>query len=129
MSVPLADIVLYLHFLYVLFVVGGTLAVWTGAALRWQWIRNRRFRLLHAAAIGIVVLESLTGIACPLTVLEDALRNPVSTRGFLARWVRAVMFYDLPEALFMAGYIAFGLLVLLTWFLVPLAARGTRSTS
>ena len=40
--VLLADVVLVLHFAYVLFVVGGLVAIWLGCALGWRWVRNFR---------------------------------------------------------------------------------------
>jgi hypothetical protein len=64
----LADAVLIVHFLFVLFVVGGLLAIWAGALIGWVWVRNLRFRVAHLAAILFVMAESLVGIACPLTV-------------------------------------------------------------
>jgi hypothetical protein len=115
----LADIVLVTHFLFVVFVVGGLAAIWVGAALNWTWIRNFRFRAAHLAAIGFVVAESLVGILCPLTVLEDALRKaggPESS--FIRRWVSRLLYYDLPEQVFTAVYVLFGLAVVLTFLFI-----------
>lgn len=115
----LADIVLVTHLLFVAFVVGGLAVIWIGAALKWTWIRNLWFRTAHLGAIGFVVAESLVGILCPLTVLEDALRQggrPESS--FVQRWVSRLLYYDLPERLFTIIYIVFALIVVLTFIYI-----------
>jgi hypothetical protein len=121
---PAADFVLVLHFAYVVFVVGGLLAIWIGYGLRWQWVRNRWFRVLHFAAIAIVAVEALIGVMCPLTLLEDALRpGREGSRGFLQRWLHAVMFWDWPPWVFTALYLAFTAAVAATFLLLPPRAR------
>ncbi len=115
----LADAVLIFHFLFVLFVVGGLLAIWIGAALGWAWVRNLRFRIAHLAAILFVMAESLVGMACPLTVWEDFLRKTSSGgASFMQRWVGRLIFYDLPEWAFTLAYVLFALAVLTTYRLV-----------
>lgn len=47
----LADLVLLLHFAFVLFIVGGAALIWTGAGLGWRWVRNFWFRTAHLAAM------------------------------------------------------------------------------
>jgi hypothetical protein len=71
----LAATVLVLHALIVLFIVGGLIAIWAGAWLKRDWIRNRAFRLVHLGAIGVVAILAVLDIPCPLTVLEDWLRT------------------------------------------------------
>ena len=46
----LADIVLVVHFAFVLFVLLGLIAIWVGALFRWSCVRNFWFRLAHALA-------------------------------------------------------------------------------
>jgi hypothetical protein len=115
----LADAVLVVHAALVLFIVGGLAAIWVGAAFHWRWVRSRVFRGVHLAAIGIVALLALLGVACPLTVLEDALRHEAgSTQGFVQRWVGRLLYYELPAWVFTVAYVAFAALVALTWRLV-----------
>lgn len=122
-----ADLVLILHFAYVLFVVGGLLAIWAGYALHWQWVRNRWFRVLHFAAITIVAIEAAVGVMCPLTILEDALRPGEEAGGsFLQRWLHAVMFWDWPLWVFTALYLAFTVAVAATFLWLPPRARRLR---
>jgi hypothetical protein len=115
----LADIILVTHFLFVTFVVGGLAVILIGAALKWTWIRNFWFRAAHLGAIGFVVTESLVGILCPLTVLEDALRQggkPESS--FIQRWISRLLYYDLPERAFTIVYVLFALAVALTFIYI-----------
>lgn len=116
----LANAVLVLHALLAIFIVCGLAAIWVGAAFDWAWIHKRLFRLTHLFAIGLVSALSLLGIACPLTVLEDWLRNgSLGTQGFIQRWVSRLLYYDLPAWVFTLSYVAFALLVWLTWRLIP----------
>src|SRR5512135_3763710 len=107
-----ADIVVVVHFCYVTFTVGGELAVLVGGALHWQWVRNIPFRVAHVAAVVLVAVEALAGTSCPLTVWEFRLRQLAGQRGeqqvsFVARLVRAIIFYDFPAWVFVAAYVAF----------------------
>jgi hypothetical protein len=115
----LADLVLIVHFAFVLFVVGGLALTWIGAAAGWHWVRNFRFRAAHLAAIAFVAGESLLGIWCPLTVWEARLRGVGAEKSFIAEWVHRLLYYDLPEWMFTVMYVLFGLAVLLTWWRLP----------
>jgi hypothetical protein len=114
-----ADALLVLHFAIAVFIVGGLLAVWLGAAVGWRWIRNPWFRYLHLAAILFVAAEALIGMACPLTVWEDALRGGVRAESFVGRWVRQLLFYQAPEWVFTVVYAAWAAASALTLVLVP----------
>jgi hypothetical protein len=118
-----ADAVLVAHFLFVAFVVGGFVSIWAGHFAGWRWIRRRRFRHLHLAAITFVALEGLIGMVCPLTVWEDALRGRASEKSFVARWVHAVLFYDFPDWVFTVLYVAFAAATAVTIRLVPVEPR------
>lgn len=116
----LADAILLVHAVFVLFVVGGLAAIWAGIALGQAWARNPWFRALHLAAICVVAAESLAGIVCPLTVWEDALRGrSPGAESFVGRAVRTALYWDLPESVFTALYVAFAALVAWTWWRWP----------
>jgi polyferredoxin len=115
----IADAILVVHFGIVLFIVGGLIAVWTGAALGWHWVRNRWFRYGHLAAIAYVAGEALLGVACPLTVWEAVARGGVPAESFVGRWMRALLFYRAPEWVFTVAYVAWTLATLITLWRVP----------
>jgi len=121
----LADLVLLLHAAFVLFVVGGLVATWVGEARGAGWARNPLFRGLHLAAIGFVVVQSILGYTCPLTIWEDALRGAATGEGFIERWVRALLYWSAPPWVFTAAYAAFGAVVVATWWRIP-PRRGRR---
>ncbi|MBB5444878.1 MULTISPECIES: DUF2784 domain-containing protein [unclassified Paraburkholderia] len=113
----LANIVLVLHALIVVFIVGGLFAIWIAHGLRLPWARNRTFRTVHVLAIGIVATLAVLNVPCPLTVLEDHLRTgTVGPQGFVQRWVSAWLYYDFPGWVFVVAYVAFLLAVILTWY-------------
>jgi len=118
-----ADVVVVLHAAYVSFVVFGQLAILIGILCRWDWVRNIWFRWLHMIAISIVVVESLLGIVCPLTTLEDWLRARSGQAGyrgdFVGHWVHELLFYDAPAWVFTLVYTAFGLIVLAAFIAAP----------
>ncbi|HEY6131590.1 MAG TPA: DUF2784 domain-containing protein [Halioglobus sp.] len=117
-----ADALLLLHVSFVAFVVLGLLAVFTGAALSWAWVRNPLFRILHLLAIVIVAAQAWLGLVCPLTDVEMALRakgGAAVYRGtFMSHWLQALLYYDAPDWVFQACYTAFALLVAVSWLWV-----------
>ena len=125
MSSLLADLILVVHFAFVLFIALGLASIWLGAACAWQWVRNLRFRLAHLCAIGFVAAEALAGFACPLTVWEDTLRAAgASGSSFIGRWVGRLLYYDFPEAVFTALYVACALAVAASYVLIPPRPRA-----
>jgi hypothetical protein len=115
----LADAIVVVHLLIVLFVLAGVPLVYVGAARHWAWVRSWRWRFLHLIAIAVIAAESLFGIDCPLTVWEDRLRGEQMSTGFIERWVDGILFYDAPIWVFTAAYVAFAALVAITWVAVP----------
>lgn len=124
MAVALADAIVVIHLGIVLFVVGGEAAIVAGGLLKWAFVRNAAFRITHLAVILFVTAETLAGLLCPLTVWEQRLRHLAgqaveSDLSFMARLVRAIIFYDLPGWVFTVAYIVFCGLVVATLRLVP----------
>jgi hypothetical protein len=115
----LADAVLAVHCAIVIFITAGLPLVWIGAARGWSWIRIRWLRAVHLGAIGFVALESLAGIACPLTVWEAVLRQRQPPQGFIQQWVERALYYDLPAWVFTLAYLVFAAAVVATWRFVP----------
>ena len=116
-----ADLVLAVHAAFVLFVVAGLVLILLGAWRGWTWVRNPGFRLAHLVAIGVVVAQAWLGVICPLTTLEMELRRrageAIYAGGFIAHWVRTLLFYDAPAWVFVVCYTAFGLAVAASWIL------------
>lgn len=73
----LADAVLLLHLLFIVFAVGGGLL-----ALRWRWMP-----WLHLPALAWGATVEFTGWICPLTPLENALRLAGGAAGYTESFV------------------------------------------
>jgi hypothetical protein len=115
----LADAVLAVHCAIVIFITTGLPLIWIGAALGWSWVRIRWLRALHLGAIGFVALESVVGMACPLTVWEATLRHRQPPEGFIQQWVERALYYNLPTWVFTLGYLLFAGAVVATWRFFP----------
>ncbi|WP_243647323.1 DUF2784 domain-containing protein [Aestuariirhabdus litorea] len=68
----LADLLLILHLLFILFALLGAILL-----LRWPWLL-----LLHLPAIVWVVMLELNGWICPLTPLENRFRQAAGEAGY-----------------------------------------------
>jgi polyferredoxin len=119
----LADIILWTHAAFILFVVLGQLFILMGWQCRWTWPRNPVFRGIHLLAIGVVVMQAWLGLACPLTLWEHNLRLAAGEAGyqvsFISDWLHRWLFYRAPLWVFTLAYSLFGFLVLLTWWVYP----------
>ncbi|HEY3788297.1 MAG TPA: DUF2784 domain-containing protein [Urbifossiella sp.] len=108
----LADFVVFIHVLYVGYVVLGQLAITIAAPFRWQWARNPWFRFSHLLAIAIVAWEAINNIRCPITVWEEKLRALAGQdigagQSFVGRLFHDLLFYpDLPEIFFNTLHVA-----------------------
>ncbi len=119
----LADAVLVLHFVIVIFVVGGLVLIVSGNLLRWRWVNALWFRLAHVSAIGVVVAQAWLGKVCPLTTLESWLRVQAGSgsydKSFIEHWVQRLLFFEAPFWVFTVVYTLFGLIVLAIWWYFP----------
>jgi hypothetical protein len=126
----LADIIVAIHVAFVGYVVLGQLAILLGLLGRYGWARNFWFRCTHLAAILFVALETVVGMACPLTVWERELRQAagqgVAGEDFIGRMLHSIIFYNLPPWVFTTMYLGFALLVVATFVLAP-PRRGKAS--
>ncbi len=126
----LANTVLMLHVAIVLFIAGGLVLTLVGGMCEWKWVRNFYFRVLHLLGIAGIAMEAWAGIVCPLTTWEMWLREKagqmVYEGDFIAYWLHKLLFYQAEPWVFIVVYSSFGLLVLLSWFLIPPAAPWSR---
>ncbi len=123
-----ADVVLVIHFLFILFVVGGQTVILLGGFRRWRWVRNPVFRLSHLIAIGVVTAQAWAGRWCFLTVWESRLRELSGDQGyndsFILHWIGGLIFYDAPVMVFTWIYTGFAVIVVLSWVCVrPVSGR------
>jgi hypothetical protein len=119
----LANAVLFVHFAFVVFVVGGLAFIIVGHVRDWRWAKSLWFRLAHLAAIAVVVVQTWLGAACPLTTLEMWLRakarEATYSGDFIEHWLHSLLYYEAPTWVFTLAYTLFGLIVAATWWYVP----------
>lgn len=118
----LADLVVLAHFGFVLFVVFGGAAV-----LRWP-----RVAWVHLPALAWGAIIEFAGWVCPLTPLENALREAGGQAGYAGGFVEHYIVPVLyPAGLTRGVQVALGSAVLLVngfiyWQVVRRARRGGR---
>lgn len=114
----LADVVVVIHFAFVVFVVfGGLLALW-----------RPKLILAHvpAALYGLVVVT--VGVTCPLTTIERDLRERAGEErfeeSFIERYVEGVLY---PGDMLREAQIAGVLVVIASWVAVAWRVRSRPS--
>lgn len=129
----MADAVVTIHAMYVSFIVLGLVLILLGRAFGWTWVRNFWFRMVHLTMMGIVVVESLLGITCPLTTWEYSLRKaaaePIDGGSLIARIAHQSIFVNASPVMFTAIYLAFFGLLVASLILVPPKWRAARPKS
>ena len=119
----LADVVLLFHALLVACVVAGFMLIVAGMVMRWSWIRNFYFRVLHLLVIAFVMMQAWGGGICPLTEWEYRLRQAAgesySAEPFVRYWLHRLLFYDFPSWVFTSAYTLLAAVVVLLWILAP----------
>jgi hypothetical protein len=118
-----ADLVLILHFCFVLGILVPIPLILIGAKRQWKWVRKSWLRKLHLTMMGIVILETLLGVVCPLTDWEQRLRESSGQStyagSFIAYWVSRILFYSFEPWVFIVMYLAVGGLILGLYVWVP----------
>ena len=127
----LADLIVLLHAAWVGVVVFGMLAILVGVVAGWRWVRNFYFRAVHLLMIAVVVVQSLLGTACPLTVWENQLQAKAGQAtypgSFIGHWTHELIFFHAPEWVFTTAYCLFALSVVATFVLAPPRWPGSRA--
>jgi hypothetical protein len=99
-----ADLVVLVHLLFIGFVVGGVFLTWRWPAIIWT----------HIPAVGYGALVEFVGFTCPLTLLENGLRQRAGeagySDGFISHYLVKVIY---PPGLTYEVQIGLGVLLLL----------------
>ena len=105
----LANLVVVIHIGYFLFAVCGIIGILVGS----KWIRNIWIRLLHMAAVWIVVLEDIFHFECPLNTAEWNLRSSASadTASGATGVLNFLLRHTIPGSVLHAFYWAAGVFV------------------
>jgi Protein of Unknown function (DUF2784) len=107
----LADFVLVIHFCFVLFVVFGG----------WLVLRRRLVAVFHIPAVVWAILIEFFWWTCPLTTIENILRQRGGESGyeggFIDYYVSLVLYIPLaPSVRFALGFALIGLNLFFYWY-------------
>ena len=114
-----ANIILIIHFAIAIFIGSNLALIAIGGILKWPWVKIRLFRQIHAGLMMFVLIESILGVACPLTVLESHLRSSEPQGSFLGYWLNRLLYWDLPNIFFLILYAACLAWTIILWRAVP----------
>ena len=115
----IADIILIFHFCVVIFITFGFFLIPIGYKFGWVWITNLKLRIFHCGMMMFVTLETLLGITCPLTSIENNLRGIYESTSFVSYWIKKIIYWDFPTQFFIILYFVFLVWTFLIWKFFP----------
>ena len=86
------------------------------------YYNHRLFRIVHTSWLAAVSLLMVLGIPCPLTILEETLRqNPVYEGSFIASWMNRIIYLEgIDSKHVVVMDIGFAIFVVFSFFWKPL---------
>ena len=84
-----------------------------------DWIKNFKLRLFHFGLMFLVTFETLVGITCPLTSIENYLRGINNSKSFISFWIEKIIYWDFPTSFFIFLYFVFFGWTLIMWKIYP----------
>jgi len=123
MDALLADVIVIIHLIVVIFMIGGVLGVLIGWPLGWRWIRNPWWRCAHIAIMGYIAFNAIRGELCFLTIWEADLRRDAGQidaddLSFIGRVFRDMLYVEVPQKTLDVIYLVVAGLVLASVLLV-----------
>ena len=115
----IANIVLIFHFCVVIFITFGFFLIPIGYKFGWVWVKNLKLRIFHCGMMIFVTLETLLGITCPLTSIENNLRGIYESTSFISYWINQIIYWNFPTQFFIILYCMFLGWTFLMWKIFP----------
>ena len=69
--------------------------------------------------MGFITAETIVGLTCPLTILENMFRDVDYTFSFMSYWMTQILYWDLPSEVFVLLYSLCLGWVLILWKVCP----------
>lgn len=110
--------ILVLHLAVIAFNVAGCVLVPIGAWLRWRWVREFWWRLVHLFSLAVVAVQALVGRACFLTILQADASGASHVQPMIAHWIESVIYLPLPLWAFAIAYVVVFAWVVALWIVV-----------
>ena len=115
----IADIILMLHFAIIFFITLGFFLIPIGYKFGWVWIKNSKLRICHCGMIILVTFETILGITCPLTLIENSLRGINESTSFISYWIHQIIYWNFPTQFFIILYCICLVWTFLMWKIFP----------
>ena len=115
----IAGALLLVHFSLAAFITLGFFIIPIGYKLGWNWMKNRNLRLLHLSLMAVITVETVVGLTCPLTVLENMFRDVDYSSSFMSYWIAQILYWNLPNHVFVILYSLCLGWVLILWKVCP----------
>ena len=115
----IADALLFVHFCIAASITLGFFLIPVGYKLGWNSIKNRNVRLFHLFLMCFITLETIVGLTCPLTLLENMFRDVDYSSSFMSYWMAQILYWDLPSKVFVLLYSLCLGWVLILWKVCP----------
>ncbi len=116
----LADIVIFIHFLWIAFIISGfifTIFLWR------KFLHKITIRIIHLLSILYAAYLELTEKYCPLTILENYLKaksNDVTYTGsFGIHYIEKLVYPDVEPAVVIVPTILVGVITLFMFVVKP----------
>ena len=119
MSFNPINLIIFIHFLIVLFITFLLFFIPIGYKFSWKFMRNKKLRLSHFLLMSFVTIETILGIACPLTTIENHLSDNKYDKTFISFWMEKVIYWDFPSSFFIILYSACLTWVIIMWKIYP----------
>ena len=116
MNIIFSEIVLLLHFFIFLFIVFSFFFIPFGYYKNWEWVKNKNYRLIHLFLMGIVLIETILGFMCPLTILENFLRSDIKVNNKFTEIIHQIMYWNFSNYQFIILYLLSFLYLIFLWF-------------
>ena len=115
----IADIILMFHFAIIFFITFGFFLIPIGYSFDWIWIKNSKLRICHCGMMIFVTLETILGITCPLTLIENSLRGINDSTSFISYWISQIIYWNFPTQFFIILYCICLVWTFLMWKIFP----------
>ena len=116
MNMILSEIVLLLHFSIFLFMILSFILIPYGYYKNWEWVKNIYFRSIHLILMGIILIETILGFMCPLTILENFLRANKKIDNIFSKIIHQIMYWDFTNYQFIILYLLSLSYIIFLWF-------------
>ena len=119
MNSLISDVVLVFHFIIIIFISTGFFIVPIGYKMKWVWLSNLKLRSTHLGLICFITFETIIGMTCPLTLIENVLNENQYSQSFVKYWISKIVYWDFPTVYFVILYLLCTIWTVLMWSIFP----------